>query len=217
MQVSLAVTSAVSFAPTPWYHTALDLTDRVFRYAMGCFGLVQNGSMIAYGVEEVAVGYLPSKFGSKSEKATQPLPLKKIEEIKTKQFGVHGIAYIASGIFETLGGLESYKLLNLGGIRPSLEIAGWSLFLFANLYNLEKNIRIFQEAKELGGTLGHRYQVSAILGMMNSLGYIFATLFTSIPGTQEIALTLALLAIFSGIIKFFYDFFQLNTDTEACQ
>ncbi len=217
MQVSIAVTTATAFTKVPWFHTALDLTHRVFKYAMGCFGLVQNGSMIAYGVEEVAVGYLPSKFQSNNQKVAQSPQLKKIEKIKADQYGIHGVAYIASGILGTLGGLESYKLLSMGGFGPSLETAGWSLFLFANLYALERNIKIYQEAEKLGGTLGYRYQVSAILGMVNALGYIFATLFTVIPGTQMVALALALLAIFAGTIKFFYDFFQLASETSLSQ
>ena len=106
----------------------------------------------------------------------------------------------------TLAGLESYHLLNLGGLGPALKMTGWSLFLYANLYSLDQQIKIYCHAKELGGKLGHRNQVSAVLGMMNSIGYILATVFSLFKGTFAIAIALGVLAAFAGALKFFYDF-----------
>lgn len=194
------------------------LTQRVFLLTKKYFGIMQSAGVFGFGLQEIGLGYLPVKWSwnkeNSSENDVQKIQshrlIKDIKGIQAEQSGVHGLFYLGSGALCTLGEMEGANLLNIGGVGPSIIQSGWTLFLFANLFSLDQNIKLYSTASKLGGTLGHRLKVSAILGMINNLGYVISTVCSFFQGTMAIAVILALLAILAGTIKFFYDFFGIS-------
>ena len=194
------------------------ITERVFSLTLKYFGLLQSAGVLGFGLQEIGLGYLPVKWGWNvkaetsfgSQKIQNQQQVKNIQGIQAEQSGVHGLFYLGSGALCTLGEMEAASWLKLGGLGPDLIQSGWTLFLFANLFSLDQNLKLYNEADKLGGTLGHRLKVSAILGMINNLGYVIGTLCSFFQGTMAVAIILALLAIMAGTVKFFYDFFFVS-------
>ena len=194
------------------------ITQRVFSLTLKYFGLLQSVGVLGFGLQEIGLGYLPVKWGwnvkaetsSGSQKIQNQQQVKNIQGIQAEQSGVHGLFYLGSGALCTLGEMEAASWLKLGGLGPDLIQSGWTLFLFANLFSLDQNLKLYNEADKLGGTLGHRLKVSAILGMINNLGYVIGTLCSFFQGTMAIGIILAILAIMAGTVKFFYDFFFVS-------
>ena len=196
----------------------LKLTERVWQVTLKYFGLIQAGGVVGFGAQEYCLGYLSSVWNQKSivpnlcdkEKIEELTAVKYIQVIQTEQYGSHGLLYLGSGVLCSLGEMEAVNWLNLEGVGPSLLKSGWTLFLFANLFSLEQNIKLFYEATRINGTLGHRLRVTAILGMINNLGYVLGTLLSFYQGMEVIAISLAMLAIMAGTLKFFCDFFLIS-------
>lgn len=195
----------------------LKLTERVCILTLKYFNLMQAVGVLGFGAQEYALGFLPTSINWKSEqddKISNLSAVKEVRAIQAGQSGVHGLLYLGSGLLCTAGELEAVNLVGLGGAGPALLKSGWTLFLFANLFSLEQNIKLYHAAKKVDGTLGHRLKVTAILGMANNLGYVLGTLFSFFPQTTALAISLAILAVIAGSIKFFYDFFLISLPKE---
>jgi hypothetical protein len=200
--------------------TTTEICKRIFAISARHFGLFQGIGVMAYGADEVLLQYVPAQLGwgratapekeMSSEKIRDLEVIKYIRGINAERACIHGGFYLGSGILNVLVGLETANLLNLRGIAPSLETAGWNLFLFANLFALEQHIKLYQSGCDLGGEAGHRIKVSAILGIANALGYVLGTLFIYFEQTSAIAIALSIFAVLAGTIKFFYDYFFVN-------
>lgn len=207
------------FIPSVYTHVVLpilNLTERVWKLTLKYFNLIQAAGVLGFGAQEYGLGFLPTDINWKKEqddKLHTLNPVKNIKAIQAEQCGVHGLLYLGSGVLCTAGELEAANFIDLGGAGPALLKSGWTLFLFANLFSLEQNIKLYHAALKVGGTLGHRLKVTAILGMINNLGYVLGTIFSFFPPTTAIAIALAILAIMAGTIKFFYDFFLISLPT----
>lgn len=191
----------------------IKLSERVWKLTLKYFGLIQAVGVLGFGAQEFGLSFLPNaiQWRNKPDDRMQDLAaLRNITAIQTEQSGAHGLLYIGSGVLCTAGELEVANLVDLGGSGPALLKSGWTLFLFANLFSLEQNIKLYHAAMKIEGTLGHRLKVTAILGMINNLGYVLSTIFSFFPAMTAISITLAILAIMAGTIKFIYDFFLIS-------
>ena len=213
VMITLFTQSAIPSYASQAIVPILKLTERIWRLTIKYFNLIQAAGVLGFGAQEYGLGFLPNSIKWKigqHEKVDGLNPVKKILAAQTSQCGVHGLLYLGSGALCTAGELEAANFINLGGTGPALLKSGWTLFLFANLFSLEQNIKLYQAATKIEGTLGHRLKATAILGMINNLGYVLGTIFSFFPVTTSIAIALAILAIMAGTIKFFYDFFLIN-------
>lgn len=195
----------------------IKLTDRVWKLTLKYFGLIQAVGVLGFGAQEFGLSFLPTAIRWKNEpdERIQDLAaVRKIMAIQAEQSGVHGLLYVGSGVLCTAGELEASNLAALGGMGQALLKSGWTLFLFANLFSLEQNIKLYHAAMKVEGTLGHRLKVTAILGMINNLGYVLGTIYSFFPAMNAISITLAIFAIMAGTIKFIYDFFLISLPNE---
>lgn len=186
---------------------AIRLSERVFQLTLKHFGLMQSTSVFGFGLQEIGLEYLSANRNTDVFSERDQQQIRNIKKIQAKQTLVHGLCYLGSGVLCTLGEMERVSWLNLDGTGNAFIQSGWTLFLFANLFSLDQNIKLYHAASRFEGTFGHRLKMSAILGMISNLGYVVGTIFSFFEGTAAIAIFLAVLSMMTGTVKFFYDYF----------
>lgn len=187
---------SIAASPT-WFNILSDIGKRALAIGLERFPLIINGSVLAYGGEEIAFNCWPLS------PASTPL-IAKIEIVKKKQLLVHGVCYAISGGLGLVSSLTSGALSSISGT------SGWAFFIAANLYALEKNVKLYELAEQIPEEQGKRLKASAAMGMINTLGYLLAAIFSFFPGMLAIVIALTVLALLAGSVKFFFDLFALN-------
>lgn len=206
------------------------IATKIYELTLHYFGLLQNAFLVGFGVKDVLVDFIPMDIHLNKGRAQKKIilvneignhyfyHLKKIQGILAEYSLIHGIFYLGSGLCGGLASLHDMQWLNLGIASPIARYLGSGLFLYANLYSLEQNIKLFYHAQKMSEkgkgealTLANRLQVSAVLGIINNIGYIMATVFSLFPGTLSVAIALGCFAIFTGALKILYDYFYVNS------
>lgn len=212
-------------SPTTWYGYAASILNRIYRITMHYFGIIQNAAMAGFGLKEVMIDYIPQQIkiqhNSKdkipslvNQAASNNLQNLKSIQIINAEFSLgHGLLYLGTGTVGLVDAAHTLQWLNLGEAQPLVHHATIGLFLFANLFSLEQNIRLYSEAQKLPQSpLANKLKISAVLGMINTLGYILSTLSSYFPGLEILYLILTCLALFVGCVKIIYDFFFLTPE-----
>lgn len=215
---------------------ASTLIKRVYDFVAYYFQALQSLGLIGYAAKEILIDYhnLSNRPRSNNEPAFNLhrvefrkdifVPkvarhhFKSIQDIKAAHFLGQGILYGASGVLSLAASLDRLNYLALGAALPIFHYGGWGLFLFACLFSLERHIRIYQEAKNMEGAstgeinekLAKRIKLSAILGMISDISYIFITAFSIFSAGFAFYIIFGCFAIFSIALKNIYDFFFLN-------
>lgn len=129
----------------------------------------------------------------------------------------HGSLNIVSGLLGSLAAAHRQGWMNVGNFCLPLEAAACSLFGFASLIALIRNINIYRAAikipeyaplhvKEAASML----KKSAILGIISSLNYIVAAALLIIGSTATLALIFGCIAVSTGCLKILYDFIRFK-------
>lgn len=106
-------------------------------------------------------------------------------------FTIHGALFIASGAFGIIGVVYKHAIS---------VILGQGFFLVANLIALEYNGELYRK------TDNPAVKKSALLGILNNLGYIFTVALAWIGVHGAITLLVGCLAVSTGCLKMLYDF-----------
>ena len=134
---------------------------------------------------------------------------------------LHGTLMMATGISSILEALNGFGVINYGELSNFICGAGSAFFLYANIFALEENIRAYQGLKaiELENAVldqnKHNWQkFSAVWGIMSNIGYITATSALLFSAPTAIALTIGVVAAFSGGLKIVSDFMVWHQQNE---
>ncbi len=187
-----------------WTRVLSDMGKRVLDFSINHFNLIINGSVTAYGAEEIVLNCIAAAPEIASLNA-------KIDQVRKNQLLVHGTCYALSGVLGITEILAQYGLYQPGVLSSLCGAGAWGLFIFANLYSLEKHIKLYELADKLPEVEGRHLKISASLGIINSLGYVMTGIFSFFPGTLGIAIALSCLSILAGTVKFFYDIMALRS------
>lgn len=124
----------------------------------------------------------------------------------------HGKLMLGSGCCYLLDMLQDFGVVTCGKLVHLFSTAGSVLFLCANVYAIEENIRLYQEIESTDWTKTNidaqelRWlKSSAICGMMSNIGYIAATTALLFNGATAITLLVALFSCFAGGVKILCD------------
>lgn len=212
--LSLRIGPVVGFTPISLIDSFSQLLQKAAEYALRYFGLLQACGMSCFGIIEIAAGCSSRKLNCRALKESMSAGLMKgaikIQKILSDLSLMHGLFYFASGALCAVGELELNQWINIGGMGARCIQFGWTFFLFANLFALEQNLKLYHSASQLKQPINSRLQLSAALGIMNNLGYVCSTVFSIFNGTLALAIVLGALVIVSGTIKFFVDFFYVD-------
>lgn len=181
------------------------------------FSLAQNGLLIGFGVKDFA-DYVPAR--ATHLKGHENAQVHKVHEVMAAYSLVHGIFYVAAGVIGAAACMHDLSWLNLGPALPFAQYVGAGLFFYVNLFSLQQNIKLFSLAQKLAKegkfpALANRLRISAVLGIINNIGYIFATILSFFSGTLTVAIILGCFAFFVGTLKIIYDYFFLNPKLSA--
>lgn len=202
------------------------IITRIYQLTIEHFTLLQNSFLAGFGVKELLIDFLPQHLNSKPEMRTFTLigspeaSSKEFTRLKAinKEFSlVHGMLYLNCGTAGMLDALHEMGYVNFSSHEPLFNYMASGLFLFVNLYSLEKNIELYLQADLLGedekyDKLKNSLKISSVLGILNNLGYITVSLFSFFPMDEIFYLVLVCATIFAGCFKILYDFFFLTPE-----
>ena len=122
----------------------------------------------------------------------------------------HGVALIGSGILTSV----DYAFVDRATpLFASIGRAANILFIYASLLSLEENIRIYNQAKNLEDkTAAHQLRCSAVLGIINTLGYIASGVLLVLGLSTTLALVIGIIAAFTGGLKVLYDLYRWSKE-----
>lgn len=195
--------------------------QQIYQLAVQLFNLIQNLILCAFGIKEWGFDFAPSKAQHERSKTISEVAdeqidhLSKIHGIVAEFNLVHGALYLGSGISGSLGIVGEF--LNWGAAVPILQHIGAGLFIIVNFYALGQNMKLLDEAQKLSeeGThpkLARKLKWSAVMGIINNVGYILSTILLFFPGTFYVGVALGVLAFLVGTVKIIYDYYYLNPD-----
>lgn len=198
-----------------------NLLLRIHALSLRYFNLAQNLCVLGFGTKELAWDWAPAMTAPPFSTAALPgrKIRQKIKNIYREYSLVHGTLYLGSGFSGGLAAAHDLGWLNLGKGAGFCEGIGSGLFLFANLYSLQQNLKLYAQGMKLAQKgdcyskqLGAKLRLSAVLGIVNNLSYILATLFAVFAAPAALSIALGCFAIFTGCLKILYDFFNVKVD-----
>lgn len=123
----------------------------------------------------------------------------------------HGSFLLGSGVCTGLDVLHKWEFINLGSLLKVFQGIGSFLFLYANVFALEKNINQYESLRQKISD----HQPSphekwllrgALAGILSNLGYITATAAAVFGAATAIALLIGVISACFGNLKILYDF-----------
>ncbi|NGX41778.1 MAG: hypothetical protein K940chlam7_00050 [Chlamydiae bacterium] len=210
--------------PRPILETISFLAKKIYELTLHYFNMLQNLVVVAFGGKEMLADFVSTVVKAKGR--TSPdidrgdfysPHVRKVQNALTEFSLIHGLFYLGSGIAGAGAATHELQWLNLGLAYPVFQYVSSGLFLYVNLFSLEKNIQIYYHAHKMAETatgeklsFANRLKLSAVMGIINNIGYVLATLFTFFPGTYVAAIVLACFSIFVGSVKIIYDYFCIT-------
>lgn len=191
------------------------------RAAVECSSLYRKVEPLIYPCFAAGCGIFHCGYGavellqSHTTSQTQRISVASQEALSpSKDFlDLHGTLMTATGISSALEALNAFGVISYGELSSFICGAGSAFFLYANIFALEENIRVYQglKAQELENTVldqnKHDWQkFSAVWGIMSNIGYILATGALLFSAPTAIALAIGVCAAFSGGLKILSDF-----------
>lgn len=207
INASQATSSFVNF-----YNTAKSFASAKTVLLGKIFGVItpyvkvgSASTLCAQGISEISMHAFPNHPIIK----TCLNGLHEIETPTKKYQQIHGASLLSSGILNII----DYTIdTRFDRPFPFIGTASSILFIYANILSLEENIRIYRGARKLMDTKqneeGIRLCRSAILGIINSLGYIVSNILLELGRGTPLAIVLAMIAAFIGAVKVVYDLFR---------
>lgn len=160
------------------------------------FKILESVGLTGMGSKEIAFN---ATVGSKSQKI---------------YFLAHGALFIASGLTSALIAANQYQFIQISKWVQLLSLTGNGLFLAANLLALYQNIESYKNALKLetSGLIqdlekARHMKYSAVLGIMNSLGYLMVPIATLFHAPLAFAIIFGCIAVSTGCLKILYDFY----------
>lgn len=206
------------------FRTIPPLVLKVSNLIRPYFLLGQNAAVLAFGIKELTW----------DQKAFQDVDLALIRSEKIKLFGrnfflnfkcwigpfnhshIHGGLYIASGVC----GAFDYAIRALGLpfelVANFLSWAGQATFALANIFSITYYSHVFYKSFCQPATTAveqealKRIRLSAVLGIINNLGYLTAALLSAFGGPVTMALVFGGVALLTGCIKILFDYFVFS-------
>lgn len=195
-------------------HEIVQVTDKLYQFAMRYFTLSQSLFFCGYGTKELSVDACRLSLDTEFDRATA-------SPVHMGNFSiVHGLFFICTGICGL--GLAAHQMsyADLSPISLHLDWGCKAFFLMANLVALDYNISIIHRTLQLGSSIQEKalawsLQKSAIAGIMSSLSYLAATAWTLLGGSTAMALVIGIIGACFGSYKILYDFFLLQKEVAA--
>lgn len=187
-----------------------------------CKKLASTCVFLTEKVRQVAYPYIVASSGTYycGQGASELVVAKKLDsnasdkaiEPKREYLITHGVLMGATGVCGILEGLNGFGAISYGKFAQSVCVAGSIFFLYANIANLEENIRVYHELMknaDLPKGLERDHFIfqksSVIWGILSNLGYIFATACLLFNASATMAFIFGVLGSFSGAFKFLCD------------
>lgn len=185
------------------------ISEKIQRLALFCFKSMTNLFLGICGASEVAqlIRKTPStpKMGLVRKRSFSP---------PDAYLTIHGGLMIGSGSLSLFAVLNEFRILNLHTMGSFVAAGGNFLFLGANIFALEENLRLFQELNKkdwkqptIETTELNGMKRSAFWGILSNLGYILATTALLFNIATGIAIVIIILSGLAGGIKILYDLF----------
>ena len=131
---------------------------------------------------------------------------------------VHGMYYAGMGAFGGLTSLQDFGLVNLGITYTGLDKLSWVCFLCANIYMLQESVRMYLDVQDMEDhPTVDKIRLSAVMGIVNSLGYCMTAAVVLFGGPAAAALVLGGISVTVGCIKILYDHFVLSRSLDPQQ
>lgn len=125
---------------------------------------------------------------------------------------LHGGLMISSGSFSLIDLLHEFGVINIGSIANAVCTAGSVLFLCANIFALEENVRLYNEIENTDWAQTNIDEKelrwlknAACFGIVSNLGYLVATAALLFGGATAITILIAVLSSLAGGIKILYE------------
>ena len=197
--------SCCAFVITSFVNTA-SYFDRISNVVSPYFKLGTGIGLCAQGLNETCNPF----FSNRSNVKTPLNSCHKIELPSNNYQQVHGVALIGSGILTSV----DYSFVDRATpLFASIGRAANILFIYASLLSLEENIRIYNQAKNLEDkTAAHQLRCSAVLGIINTLGYIASGVLLVLGLSTTLALVIGIIAAFTGGLKVLYDLYRWSKE-----
>lgn len=199
--------------PAPFIHYTAKLTRVVFDLRHTWQGFY----FLSYGIFETLKGRVVIQKNIESPQLIEfskriNIFVKSWQEIGKKEaFSlIHGALFFKTGLFLSLEGLDYLNIIDLGSFLNPIQSAGAFTFVCAKTLSLQYHVRIFLEACEKKNSEEVFHQkISAITGIIKTLGYLLLILIPLLGGSTALALVFGCIGVTTGAIKVLHDFFYV--------
>lgn len=225
--IGLPSTTVTHYLPTgvlevlkqsPFIIKSVEIINKISSFVFTYFKVFQGLGMASIGAKSILFEYVRiiNSTPSPLSKSVKEFLLKLDQEWAPTGFNVlHGILYLGSGLSYALSAMP--KIQNMHLYVNVLNSTGNGLFILANIFSLEYFIKACQESSDILAREHHeiqrqaaeRIKTSSILGIFNSAGYLLAPAAILINAPASLAIIFGLIAVSTGCIKIFYDYYYL--------
>lgn len=186
----------------------------VYDFAQRYFMTAQSLFFCAFGVKEAVMDgiWVQQEVGREPPKEGWKKTVGHVREVVANMSVSHGAFYFGSGVTGGLSAMHDLGVVDLGVSYEPMVQASAVCFLFASLWALEANVRLFREAEQMKGDEDTIEQIkrSAILGILNNLGYAIATAMSLFDAPTAMVLVVGMFGLTTGAIKIVYDFVSVQ-------